>query len=152
MIIEPITTEYIQLVEDLGTEIYPSNYYEGRESFKSKIIGYPKGCFLARIYKEVLGYIISFPYVLNEVYPINEHYTETLEPNCLYIHDLCVSKNHRGEGIAKALVEKVFENQLSPKALVSVLNSERFWNKFGFVSQNTFDYYGGSGHYMIRQC
>ena len=35
MIIEPISSNYIQLVENLGTEIYPSNYYEGQESFKS---------------------------------------------------------------------------------------------------------------------
>jgi len=152
MIIEPITAEYIQLVENLGTEIYPSNYYEGQESFKSKIIGYPKGCFLARKDAELVGYIISFPYVLNEVYPINENYTETLEPTCLYIHDLCVSKDHRKEGIARALVEKVLESQLSPKALVSVLKSEKFWNKFGFISQRSFDYYGGAGNYMLRQC
>jgi ribosomal protein S18 acetylase RimI-like enzyme len=151
MIIEVITAEYIQSVEDLGTAIYPSNYYEGQESFKSKIIGYPRGCYLARKDKQVVGYIISFPYVLNEVYPINEHYAETLEPNCLYIHDLCVSKDHRGEGIAKALVAKTIDNELSPKALVSVMKSERFWHKFGFISQRSFDYYGGIGHYMIRQ-
>jgi hypothetical protein len=34
MIIEPITAEYIQLVEDLGTASYPSNYYEGQEYLK----------------------------------------------------------------------------------------------------------------------
>jgi ribosomal protein S18 acetylase RimI-like enzyme len=69
----------------------------------------------------------------------------------LYIHDLCVSKDHRGEGIAKALVSKALENELSPKALVSVLDSQRFWNKFGFMSQRSFDYYGGIGRYMIRK-
>lgn len=147
-----MTAEYIQLVEDLGTITYPSNYYEGQESFKSKIVGYPKGCFLARKDKEVVGYIISFPYILNEAYPINECFQKPIKPDCLYIHDLCVAESHRKEGIARALVEKILESELSPKALVSVLDSEQFWNKFGFISQRSFDYYGGNGYYMVRQC
>jgi len=151
MIIEPITAEYIQSVEDLATSSYPSNYYEGQESFKSKITGYPNGCFLARKDSEVVGYIISFPYMLNKAHPLNKTYIETINPTCLYIHDLCVSQTHRREGLTKRLVEKILKNPLSPKALVSVLNSEPFWKKLGFVSQRCFDYYGGVAHYMVQK-
>lgn len=150
VIVEPIIADKLQSVEDLGTLTYPDNYYEGQASFKSKILGYPKGCFLARKQDEVVGYIISFPYLLNELYPINEPYVTVTSPSCLYIHDLCVSKDHRGEKIATALFHEVLKQGLSPIALVSVLDSERFWNKFGFISQRSFDYYGGNGLYMVR--
>lgn len=148
--IEPILTKYIQAVEDLGTASYPDNYYEGQSSFKSKITGYPKGCYLARIDDDVIGYIISFPYILNEVYPINEHYVKVEHPSCLYIHDLCIDPKYRGAGIGRTLTETILATSDIPKALVSVLNSEPFWKRFGFIPQRHFDYYGGVGCYMTR--
>ena len=147
---EQISSDRIQAVEDLGTATYPANYYEGLASFNSKILGYPQGCFLARIDEAVVGYIISFPYVLNKVYPINEHYIRVDNPTCLYIHDLCVSLTYRHQNIATSLVKRVLSSKITPQALVSVLNSESFWKRFGFITQRSFDYYGGSGSYMVR--
>jgi len=38
----------------------------------------------------------------------------------------------------------------NPKVLMSVLESENFWNKFGFQNQKTIDYYGLNAVYMVK--
>ena len=42
--IRPIRMDELFVVEEIGTASYPSNYYEGSESFRSKISGHPSGC------------------------------------------------------------------------------------------------------------
>jgi len=137
-------------IDNIGTNSYPVNYYEGSESFRSKVIGYPEGCFVCEVNKEIVGYIISFPYILGKYYPINENYKNVEDPDCYYIHDLCVEKTHRGKGYGFALVEEVLKIRSNPKVLMSVLESENFWKRFGFESQKTVDYYGLKAVYMKR--
>jgi len=132
---------------DLGTKSYPDNYYEGEESFISKIKGCYEGCLVADL-DGVIGYIISFPYFIGKPYPI-DHFYETPEgANCWYIHDLCVSIDFRGKGIAKDLV-KIILKRKEIFCLTAVLNSENFWNKMGFRSFFEIDYYGAKAKYMM---
>lgn len=142
--------EDFDFIDHIGTSSYPDNYYEGSESFRSKILGYPEGCFVCEINKEIVGYIISFPYTLWEYYPINENYKKVEDPDCHYIHDLCVEKTHRGKGYGISLVDQVLRIKSKPKVLMSVLESENFWNKFGFQNQKTIDYYGLNAVYMVK--
>jgi ribosomal protein S18 acetylase RimI-like enzyme len=139
-----------EFVDSIGTNSYPFNYYEGIESFHSKMVGYPEGCFVCEINKEIVGYIISFPYVLWQPYPINQNYTKVENPDCYYIHDLCIDEKHRGKGYAISLVDEVLKIKQFPKVLVSVLNSENFWGKFGFQKQKSFDYCGLNATYMVK--
>ena len=143
-------SEDFDFIDNIGTNSYPFNYYEGIESFRSKMIGYPEGCFVCEINKEILGYIISFPYILWQPYPINKSYEKVENSNCYYIHDLCINEKHRGKGYAVSLVNEVLKIKLNPKVLVSVLNSENFWMKFGFQINKKFDYYGLFANYMIK--
>jgi ribosomal protein S18 acetylase RimI-like enzyme len=85
-----------------------------------------------------------------EYYPINENYKKVEDPDCHYIHDLCVEKTHRGKGYGLALVDHVLRIKSNPKVLMSVLESENFWNKFGFQNQKTIDYYGLNAVYMVK--
>jgi ribosomal protein S18 acetylase RimI-like enzyme len=98
----------------------------------------------------VTGYIISFPYILFKPYPINCYYKNIEHPTCYYIHDLCVLKEHRGNGYASALVNEVLKIKSYPKALMSVLDSNKFWERFGFKPHKTEMYYGMNATYMIR--
>lgn len=151
MIIEPISTGHVEAVSLLGTSCYPSNYYEDDASFESKILGYPQGCFMAMEGGVLLGYVISFPYILGEVHPLNFTYSPTQNPDCLYIHDLCVSPFNRGGGVGSALATRVLSIPIWPKALVSVLGSSPFWEELGFETLRNLNYHGGLGHYMIKR-
>lgn len=151
MIIEPISPSHVEAVSLLGTSCYPSNYHEDDASFESKILGYPQGCFMAMDDGTLLGYAISFPYILDKVHPINFAYSLPQNPDCLYIHDLCVSTFNRGGGVGSALATRVLSMPIWPKVLVSVLGSGPFWKKLGFETLRELNYHGGLGHYMIKR-
>lgn len=128
----------------------PDGRHEASESFRSKILGCPEGCFVCEVDKEVVGYIISFPYTLWEYFPINESYRKVEDPDCHYIYDFCVDKKHRGKGYDISLVDAVLRIKSNPKVLVSSLDSEGFWKNFGFQSQKTVDHQGSNFVYMVK--
>ena len=140
-------SDYDEVCE-LGTNSYPENYYEGKESFISKIKGCHEGCFVADL-DGIVGYIISFPYIVGKSFPINNFYEPIEESNCWYIHDICVSKDFRGTGIAKTLAFQIIKNNGNVICLTSVMNSENFWSKLGFRGFFDLDYCGMKAKYMI---
>lgn len=146
--IRPTKTSDHPAVSAIGTASYPDNYYEGDGSFESKMIGYPEGCFVADL-DGVVGYIISFPYLLGKPYPIDEYFVPVEDPNCYYIHDLCVAEEFRGKKIASRLAEKVLEKNWQVFGLIAVLGSGRFWSRFGFRGFAVIDYYGRKAEYML---
>lgn len=138
-----------EIIEKIGTSNHSNDYYEGAESFFSKIKGCPEGCFVYIFDKKIVGYVISFPYVFEKSYPINSFYQKTENPNCYYIHDLCIDKPYRKMGFAKKLVEKVLEINFNPKTLTAVQNSENFWRSVGFEILKEVEYCGKKAYYMI---
>lgn len=135
-------------VNAIGTAGYPRNYYEGDASFESKMSGYPDGCFVADL-DGIIGYVISFPYVLGQPFPLGEIYSPVENPDCYYIHDLCVMKEFRGRGIAKKLAERILESKWGVIGLVAVLGGEKFWKQFGFRSFAEIKYAGQRAEYML---
>lgn len=150
IVISQATQSDIVDIDKLGTESYPSNYYEGTESFASKIYQNFSTCLTAKDNDVLVGYIIGFPYIFGKPYPINKIYKPVKHSNCYYIHDLCVDKNYRKLGIGKKLVIQTILNISDNICLVAVLDSSLFWKKFGFVSVGNFDYYGLQAAYMVR--
>jgi len=146
--IRPVKISDYSAVNAIGTANYSSNYYEGAKSFESKMAGYPEGCFVADV-DGVVGYVISFPYVLGKPYPLNELFTPTPNPDCYYIHDVCVAPEFRGKGIAKQLAERVFAADWDILCLVAVQKSNAFWRKLGFRGFAALEYYGQKAEYML---
>ena len=147
--IRPTKTSDYAAVNEIGSASYPQNYYEGDESFESKMSGYPAGCFVADL-DGIVGYVISFPYIIGQPYPINEHYKPVAGPDCYYIRDLCVRNEFRGYNIASQLLEPVLAKKWSVFGLVAVQNSSAFWRKFGFRGFAVLNYYGRKAEYMLR--
>lgn len=141
------TPDDYEEVCELGTESYSYNYYEGKESFTSKMKGCPEGCFVADV-DGIIGYIISFPYLIGKSFPIDHFFEPISDSNCWYIHDLCVSKDFRKKGIAKELAKTIL-NMNKITALTAVQGSERFWEKLGFRSFFELIYCGQKAQYMI---
>lgn len=145
--IRPTKISDYPAVNAIGTASYPENYAEDELSFNSKMQGYPDGCYVADL-DGVVGYVISFPYVLGRIYPINTAFELTMEPDCYYIHDLCVLDEFRGKGIAKKLAESVLSWPVI--GLVAVMKSRGFWQQFGFQSFASIKYCGKKAEYMLR--
>lgn len=147
--IRPFREQELDIAEEIRTLNYPTNYYEGSDSFRSKILGHPSGCFVGFVGGDLAGYAISFPYVLGGPYPIDEVYVPASISDCLYLHDLCVADWARGSGLGGALAEVALRKP-GPVALTAVMGSEGFWEDFGFVRRFGLDYYGGLATYMVR--
>lgn len=146
--IRPIRMDELVVIEEIGTASYPSNYYEGSESFRSKISENPAGCFVGFVDGELAGYVISFPYIMGKPHPINEIYV-AVDGDCLYLHDLCVAKWARGSGLGASMADVVLRPP-GPVALTAVLKSESFWEGLGFNRLFELEYYGAMATYMVR--
>jgi len=139
-------------ISALGSEHYPKAYEEAVESIYEKLKSAKASCWVATADGYVVGYGLAFPYLLNECCPLTSAaYEEIREPNCTYIHDLCVSARFRGLKLARQLVEKIIEaNALPHLALTAVLGSQAFWAQFGFQTARLLEYHGTPAHYMTR--
>ena len=150
-IIRPILPEDADELARIGTVNYPAEYEESSAAFRSKIAGYPAGCWAAEVAGQLAGYVVSFPYQLNHVFPINTRYTQVGTPDCYYVHDLCVNRNWRGLGIATQLATAALAHGWPVTALVAVLDSRPFWEKLGFVRVRELEYCGRPATYMTRR-
>lgn len=129
--------------EDLNTVLqiqfraYHEDYHEGIEAFETKLNAFPPGCWIAEVDNCPVAYLFSYPSVLFKLTKLDST-TERLkeEPNCYYIHDLAVDPEFKSRGIGKALFNKAkqlaLELKLKSMALISVQNSQGFWNMLGF--------------------
>lgn len=135
-------------IENIANESYENNYFESKESLISKIENFPDGSFAIDL-DGIIGYIISFPYQLGTPFPINTNYEIIENPNCWYIHDVCVVNRFRKKGVATCLVKQILKESWNIVALTAVQNSETFWQKFGFLSFKELNYCNKKANYMI---
>lgn len=147
--VRPVCVADIPAIDGMGTCSYPENYFESRASFESKIVKNLETCWVATVDDYLAGYVVSFPYVFGAPYPINHMYTAIENPNCLYLHDLCVSPLWRKLGVGHSLAQKVLTTRWDAVALTSVMGSQSFWTKLGFVVAHELDYYGLPASYMV---
>lgn len=141
-----MSNDYTKICE-LGSQCYSKNYYEDDKSFISKIEGCYEGCLVADV-DGIIGYIISFPYKLGKIHPINCKFKEEPGPNCWYIHDICVIEEFRKKGVGKELANSIIKNY-NVICLTSLVNSELFWKKLGFRSFFETEYCGDKAKYMM---
>lgn len=135
----PLRTRDIDDVIKLQHQNYISGYQESREVFMNILEVYPTGGFGAYFGVEFVGYIFFHPYYCDQIKSLNnQSFTLNGDENCMYLHDICVSRSYQKSGIAIKLID-MFEimsqaNNLRYLALISVQGSLNFWTKLGFQS------------------
>jgi len=152
----PIARPDLDQVLAIHAEVYPPGLQENPATFEDKLSLRPVGAFGVFLDKFLCGYVIAHPWSADRAVPLGLVRTLLPEkPDCLYIHDLAVRPSFRGRGIARLLVDRVFEfgNSLSLRtcALMAVQSSESFWSSFGFMTLERVEYVPGiMGTRMIR--
>lgn len=82
--------------------------------------------------------------------------------NCLYLHDLAIAPEGRGQGLSRPLLQAFFlcakQHNLPQSSLIAIQNSATFWQKHGFrptplstsapIQAKLKNY--GQAHYLIR--
>lgn len=97
----------------------------------------PDTCFVWSVGKTVNGYLLTHPYTLGNIPPLNELLgTLPSKSDTLFIHDLAILPNARQTGVGAKAVQAVLscakDKQLQTLSLVAVNGSLPFWQKQGF--------------------
>lgn len=155
IIIKTITAKDLPHVDALQRLTFSKDLLEPLSLFQEMLNHSPQTHVIAMSADQPAGYAFA--------HPINQTRRD-FEAGCgmltgaedaYYLHDLCVSPNFRGQGIAKAIFDaqkKIATNLGFTKILgVSVQNSAHFWEKLGFVMQEPYCYMGVEGYYMTLE-
>ena len=135
---------------------------ERPEVFAEKLRLFPQGCRKLLGGTRLVGYGLSHPWSLNAIPPLDEFlHRLPSKPQCLYIHDLVVRPEARGQHAAGeylAYVKAVARQRgLAALALVSVYGADRLWRRYGFevvrdpVVAVEAQSYGDSAKYMVGE-
>jgi GNAT superfamily N-acetyltransferase len=139
---------------------------ERPEVFAEKLGLYPDGCFVlirdgGVTASGVLGYAFAHPWRLNAVPKLDAFLSALPEDaDCLFLHDVAVKPQARGQGAAAALVARLADlaeaSGLRALALAAVYGSGRHWARLGFAPAGNDDVAAqlkgyGDAQYMVRR-
>ncbi|KAK0385511.1 hypothetical protein NLU13_6691 [Sarocladium strictum] len=157
----PMLAADLPAVDQLSNEIHPE-LPESPEVFAERLSLFPAGCFVVEDAGTIRGYIISHPIVKHEP-PALDKNLGTIDPKAdtYYIHDLVVSSQLRGRGLAGDGVQRVLETAaregFSEICLISVYGTAGFWGRHGFEKQaiegslaKKLEGYGSDAVFMTR--
>ena len=146
--IRPLESDDISAVLAIQEDVYRPELIETGETFAQKMKLFPSGCLGCFEGDTLLGYVFSQPWYGHEIIPLDAHFTEIPAlPDCYYIHDLAVRKICRSRGIGQKLIDSLFPLAdslgIQRFMLVSVQDSEQFWQRWGFIAGRFFEYIKG---------
>jgi predicted N-acetyltransferase YhbS len=133
---------------EVQREAYAPALHEPASSFEEKLTLFPRGAVGAFEEGRLTAYAVTLAWRGDAVVPLSKALGALPEsPDTLFIHDLASSPAHRGKGVAKSLIERVFaiasEMKIAKFSLVAVQGSEPFWARFGFSPAESFLYAPG---------
>jgi GNAT superfamily N-acetyltransferase len=110
------------------------------------------------------AYLAAYRSEIGKVTPLHGDFASPRDsPDTLYLHDMAVLPSHAGQGLARALLEALWDKGrawgLRRSALVSVQDSRRYWERHGYIAQPLHDIdqrlqlatYGDGAVYMVRE-
>jgi ribosomal protein S18 acetylase RimI-like enzyme len=135
--IRPMTEDDLDAVMVIQSSAYYQFFQEERFVFEDRLHNFPDGCWIAEVDGCSAGYLFSHPCQLNAPPKLNSAIENLPEkPDCYFIHDVAVKPEFRSMGIGRSLADKAkqlaIEHNFKDMALISVQNSEKFWNNMGF--------------------
>jgi predicted N-acetyltransferase YhbS len=157
----PLLLRHLDRVNEIADSIHTA-LPERPEVFEEKCRLFPEGSRVLVSGDRVIGYGVSHPWLLGQIPPLDE-FLHALpdEPTCLYLHDIVVLPEARGQNAAGAfvkLLEDVARQRSIPHlALVSVYGTDALWSRFGFAVADRPELatklttYGPTAKYMTRK-
>ena len=127
--------EILKIQEEAYTEL-PA---EDVNVLKSKWYASPETCFIyLNNENKILAYLLSHPWCSDNPPKLYEEVSVNKKTSSLYLHDLALSIEARGRGIAGVMVENLINKartlSFTKIMLVAVQGSTSFWAKYGFMT------------------
>lgn len=156
----PMTADDLDAVVAIASIGFPE-HFEGRDCFESRLSVFPDGCFILDGDDGVKGYLITYPWAADSAPVLNLPIDALPEDaSVLYLHDLALHPDVRGEGWSHSAMDRVLEQagrgDWPAVALVAVNEAVRFWQGHGFEVRQTpaiatkLASYGADARYMVR--
>ena len=135
--VAPLSDVHAADVARIQQECYGVAHIETAQSLAAKWRASPGTCFIAEAGRGVVAYLVAVPVRYPALPAWNAPSIEVpADADALYLHDLAVSRQARGWGAGRTLVEAALQRARAdgyPQAcLVAVQDSTAFWQGFGF--------------------
>lgn len=121
----------------IAARVHP-DYPERLEVFAERIALFPAGCFLLEDESGLpLGYALSHPWRRGESVALDTLIARLPDkPSCLYLHDVAMLPQLRGQGHARSLVDRLArlaaQGGFTQLALTAIDGAAGVWERLGF--------------------
>lgn len=160
--ITPMHTCDVEAVFAVQVACYQSDFHESMAVIATRLAQSPQTAWLAWMGDQVVGYLVAYKSVFGKVSPLGAGFEIAAQPTCLYLHDLAITPRAAGRGVAAQLIGHALQSAraqgLQGSALVSVQDSQAFWQKYGYqpcrvdaLQQQHLATYGVGVCYMTQQ-
>jgi len=120
----------------LQDRCYAAELFEPADVVINRFRNCAETCWVALYQDKLWGYLFTYPSITGKIGALAEDFQPLTGADCLYLHDMAVSSDARGQGVARALLEQAQQyakaQQLKMLALVAVQNSTSYWQQQGF--------------------
>ncbi|WP_082971635.1 GNAT family N-acetyltransferase [Rheinheimera sp. SA_1] len=120
----------------LQDRCYATELFEPADVVVSRFKNCAETCWVALYQDKLWGYLFTYPSLAGKIGALAEEFRPVAAADCLYLHDMAVSSDARGQGVARALLEQAQHyastQQFRTLALVAVQNSSSYWQQQGF--------------------
>lgn len=134
--LRPIREDDLDAVLRVQAACYPPVMQEAADVVRARIRAAGATSFVADSGGAVRAYVFAYRSSKGAVTPLDAPFEVQEAGDTLYIHDLSVAPDAAGQGLARQLVERLLAlagaQGLGHCALVSVQDSQRFWERLGF--------------------
>jgi ribosomal protein S18 acetylase RimI-like enzyme len=127
----------IETVMQIQAECYVEDAIEPEATFINRLQTSPDTAWVVEDKLGICAYLVGYYSGRGNITPLGGLF-KPIVSDCLYLHDLAISKRAAGQRIASTLITTVLEKQpehIQYTALVSIQNSVQFWQKIGFEIQ-----------------
>ncbi len=125
-------------VVKLQDRCYAAELFEPADVVINRFKNCAQTCWVAVYQDKLWGYLFCYPSLLGKVGALAEDFMPASNGDCLYLHDMAVSSDARGQGVATALLacaqQYAQQQKLRALTLVAVQNSASYWQQQGFVA------------------
>jgi GNAT superfamily N-acetyltransferase len=116
---------------------YSEDLVESATVMANRISAFSHTCWGYFVDQHMAGYLLAYPSVLGSITPLAAAFPVYPHTNCLYLHDMAISSDFRGQSLAPALLAHASMEAeklgLAALALVAVQGAEGYWAKQGFA-------------------
>lgn len=143
-------------------ECFPPPLLEGEAIYAVRLANCPDTSWVIDDEYGVCAYLVGYRSTLGKIAALGGAFAHVAEADCLYLHDLSVTKRARGQGLPARLLEHAADHararRLASLALTAVLDTPDYWRRHGFETFTELDLhesatlaaYGVPALYMTR--